>query len=274
MLQPRERALLKALAAHDAASAAIALLAVRGVPMTAREVAVALGMPHEEVAVALSGAALATLGPAAEPSYLGPERLDGLMAKIADILAAFHAAQRRATGMTTGALRDAVDPRLPARAFDALLLEAQARGKAVVERGEVRDPHAASAALAAGDAAADTLASLLSSEGLTPGTVEELAAEAGLDPGAARRAMTRLTADGRAVQVSSGLYFSREAVAQARATIEEHLRTHGSVLAREARDLLGTSRKFVVPLLEYFDAQGVTRRQGDERVLKKGGPPA
>ena len=35
------------------------------------------------------------------------------------------------------------------------------------------------------------------------------------------------------------------------------------MLASDARDILGTSRKYVVPLLEYFDARGVTKREGD-----------
>ena len=35
------------------------------------------------------------------------------------------------------------------------------------------------------------------------------------------------------------------------------------------RERLGTTRKYAVPLLEYFDQQGVTRRQGDVRVLRR-----
>ena len=37
----------------------------------------------------------------------------------------------------------------------------------------------------------------------------------------------------------------------------------------ELRDRLGTSRKFLIPMLEYFDAQGLTIRQGGHRVLKR-----
>ena len=40
------------------------------------------------------------------------------------------------------------------------------------------------------------------------------------------------------------------------------------MLAKEARDATGTSRKYIVPLLEYFDAQGVTKRDGDVRTLR------
>jgi selenocysteine-specific elongation factor len=37
------------------------------------------------------------------------------------------------------------------------------------------------------------------------------------------------------------------------------------------RDLIGTSRKYAVPLLEWFDAHGVTIRSGDYRTLRKEG---
>jgi selenocysteine-specific elongation factor len=41
------------------------------------------------------------------------------------------------------------------------------------------------------------------------------------------------------------------------------------MLAKDARDITGTSRKYIVPLLEYFDAQGVTKRDGDVRTLRR-----
>jgi selenocysteine-specific elongation factor len=41
------------------------------------------------------------------------------------------------------------------------------------------------------------------------------------------------------------------------------------MLAKDARDVLGTSRKYVVPLLEYFDSRGLTKRDGDIRTLRR-----
>ncbi|WP_418255924.1 SelB C-terminal domain-containing protein, partial [Gordonibacter urolithinfaciens] len=41
----------------------------------------------------------------------------------------------------------------------------------------------------------------------------------------------------------------------------------GGATAAELRDAMGTTRKYAIPLLEHFDAQGVTRRDGDLRVL-------
>jgi selenocysteine-specific elongation factor len=47
-----------------------------------------------------------------------------------------------------------------------------------------------------------------------------------------------------------------------------HLRSRGTITLAEARDLLGTSRKYAQALMEHLDARGVTRRSGDERTLK------
>jgi selenocysteine-specific elongation factor len=38
------------------------------------------------------------------------------------------------------------------------------------------------------------------------------------------------------------------------------------------RDRMNTSRKYAIPLLEYFDNKGVTRREGDLRIVRPGKP--
>ena len=47
---------------------------------------------------------------------------------------------------------------------------------------------------------------------------------------------------------------------------------HGSITVAQARDRFGTSRRYVLALLEHLDSIGFTRREGDERVLRQ--PPA
>jgi selenocysteine-specific elongation factor len=48
--------------------------------------------------------------------------------------------------------------------------------------------------------------------------------------------------------------------------VEEKLASAAGLTVAEIRDLLGTTRKFAVPLCEYLDRAGVTRREGDLRV--------
>ena len=50
--------------------------------------------------------------------------------------------------------------------------------------------------------------------------------------------------------------------------IVAHLKTKGSVTVAEVRDMFGSSRKYVLALLEHLDEQKITRRVGDERVLR------
>jgi selenocysteine-specific elongation factor len=52
------------------------------------------------------------------------------------------------------------------------------------------------------------------------------------------------------------------------AGIRHHLEAHGSITLAEVRDLFGTSRKYAQAVLEEMDAQRITRREGEGRVLR------
>ena len=74
---------------------------------------------------------------------------------------------------------------------------------------------------------------------------------------------------GRLVRVGDGYAISRDAYERARDVLVHELEATGRVTLARFRDLLGTSRKTAQLLLERFDADGVTRRLGDERVLRR-----
>ena len=76
-----------------------------------------------------------------------------------------------------------------------------------------------------------------------------------------------LAATGRLVRVGEHVYRG-EQLAEIRTRLVRTLRAEGRVTAARVRDVVGTSRKYVVPLLEFFDAAGVTLRDGDQRVLR------
>ncbi len=61
--------------------------------------------------------------------------------------------------------------------------------------------------------------------------------------------------------------FLRESYEEAVARLVAYLREHGKMTAAEARDVLGTTRKYILPLLEHMDERRITRRIGDERIL-------
>ncbi|HEX2235344.1 MAG TPA: SelB C-terminal domain-containing protein, partial [Actinomycetota bacterium] len=98
--------------------------------------------------------------------------------------------------------------------------------------------------------------------GFTP----PLAGELGADPPLLRA----LVEAGDLVPIAN-FYLTRGSAARARAEVRAAIEASGPLTVAQIRDLLGTSRKYAVPLCEWLDATGATRRQGDVRVL---GPDA
>lgn len=266
-LLPSERALLDSLVEHDVGRAAVLFVEARRFPMSEAEVARALGVPEAPVAEALRASDLARLE-ADTTRYVPAATVDAYVADITDRLLAFHEENPKATGISTKALLDRVDPRLPPRVFDALLRIAAEQDAATVEGGTVRHPDAASAAIEELAALEESVSAELARAGLSPPSPQEIAARLGTEPGLVRKALNLLADKGRAVRVGSDMYFDAAVLGEARERIRTYLVSEGEMLAKEARDLLGTSRKYAVPILEYFDSQGLTVRDGDVRRLR------
>jgi selenocysteine-specific elongation factor len=77
-----------------------------------------------------------------------------------------------------------------------------------------------------------------------------------------------LLEQGYLVKVGSGegVLFARSAYEAALSKLVTYLREHDRMTVAEARDVIGTSRKYILPLLEHMDSLHITRRQGDERI--------
>jgi len=80
--------------------------------------------------------------------------------------------------------------------------------------------------------------------------------------------LAALIDQGVLVPVSADVLFLADTYAQMVDRVRAHVVEHGAITVAAARDLFGTSRKYVLALLEHLDARGITRRIGDERVLR------
>jgi len=72
----------------------------------------------------------------------------------------------------------------------------------------------------------------------------------------------------RVVKVSNSVVFAASAYDEMVQRIVARIKAQGKVTLSEVRDLFQTSRKYAQPLLEHLDAKKITRREGDERVLR------
>jgi selenocysteine-specific elongation factor len=77
-----------------------------------------------------------------------------------------------------------------------------------------------------------------------------------------------LAAQDRIVRVDANTVFARTACDEAVSRLRTHLREHRTLTVAAARDLLGSSRRYILPLLEWMDSQKITRRVGDDRILR------
>jgi selenocysteine-specific elongation factor len=103
----------------------------------------------------------------------------------------------------------------------------------------------------------------------SPPLLQELVRKLGAKEEAARRVATFLAHAGKLIETSAGMYFHHQSIDLAREFAVSELRTHGVLDTQAMKSFMaergGTSRKYLVQVLEYFDRIGITRRQGDER---------
>jgi selenocysteine-specific elongation factor len=83
-----------------------------------------------------------------------------------------------------------------------------------------------------------------------------------------QRALRFLIETGEVVEINAELVMAAQGVTQATGVIQKFIREHGPATVSDLRQALGSSRRVVVPLLEYLDRTFVTLRQGDKRTLR------
>jgi len=181
----------------------------------------------------------------------------------------FHAAHPLDAGAGREALRGRLPPVVDPRLYQRLVAQLAEKGEIVVEGDLVRRKgHTAAAAGGAGGALKDRVAALLAKGGLTPPWLTELPAAAGASAADVQAVLKLLLAEGTVVRVSAEIWFDAAAVAGLQARLVEHLRAHKQIDTQAFKELVGATRKHVIPLAEYFDREKVTLRVGEKRVLR------
>jgi len=103
----------------------------------------------------------------------------------------------------------------------------------------------------------------------TPPSPAEIAERQGFNPKSVAQITELLCEEGEAAKLAEDVYLHREAIEEARKRLREHLEKHRTMTASDARTVIGSTRKYMIPLLEHLDREGFTVRKGDLRELKK-----
>jgi selenocysteine-specific elongation factor len=201
-------------------------------------------------------------------SYVaGPVAVD-LSRRLVAAAERFHGEKPLAGGVGREELRGALPPVTDPRLFQRLLAQLADKGELVVLGDLVRRKGHTAAAGADAGALKEKVVALLAAGGLTPPWVAELPALAAADAEDVQAVLKLLLAEGRVARVSTELWYDARAVGALREKLVAFLRVKREISTQEFKELVGATRKHVIPLAEYFDRERVTLRVGEKRLLR------
>jgi selenocysteine-specific elongation factor len=180
-------------------------------------------------------------------------RLERLVETLERVLAEHHRTRPLERGLARAAARAATG--LSSAAFDELLGHASG---VVAEGALIRLASHRVALDPAQEQARAELLARIDGAGFQPPPAKEL----GADP-----ALVRALVDSGELVAIGDFYLTAPRAAEARARVRAAIDQRGPLTVAEIRDLLGTTRKYAVPLCEWLDQTGATLRRGDTRIL-------
>jgi len=109
---------------------------------------------------------------------------------------------------------------------------------------------------------------LFAQAGLQSPSIKELASSLSTDESEVRNVVRLLVEEGVMIKAKEDLYFHAEAVEKLKGELIQFLRAHHEMTTAEFKELTRVSRKYAIPLIEYFDNSKVTIRVGEKRLLR------
>ena len=109
---------------------------------------------------------------------------------------------------------------------------------------------------------------LFAEAGLQSPSIKELASKLSTDESEVRNVVRLLVEEGVMIKAKEDLYFHAQAVEKLKAELIQFLRAHHEITTAEFKELTKVSRKYAIPLIEYFDNSKVTIRVGEKRLLR------
>jgi selenocysteine-specific elongation factor len=195
-------------------------------------------------------------------TWVTRDRWEALVARATGVLDAYHLAHPLRRGIPREELRSRIG--IPADQYGAALAGLIADDVMTERGGELAASDHRERLTQEQEAAARAFIAELERQPFNPPALHELLGRHPLSPAV----LEYLVAEGRVIRVNDDTMFARSAYEDAVARLRAHLAQHRTLTVAAARDLLGSSRRYVLPLLEWLDAQKITRRVGDDRILR------
>jgi selenocysteine-specific elongation factor len=202
--------------------------------------------------------------------YLLTATAQELEGQIQRLLTDYHRKFPLKPGLSKEELRRQLPPAMEVRLFNYLLGGMAQKKQIVSEKDLVRlSTHKVTLAQDQEDVSR-RLEELYRRGLFSPPTFKEATEASKITPDKVKQLLQVLVNQGRLVKVKEDLYFHQAAIEQLKAALIDFLKKNREITVNQFKDLTQTSRKFTIPLLEYFDSVRTTVRVGEARRLREG----
>lgn len=253
-IAPRDPRSTLALLAQEAGTAGVAL----------REFPVRLGVMPRDVTPLLQAVGGWRVG----GRYVDAQARTRLEAAAIAVLKDYHQAHPLEPGAPLQWLRSRLVA--PDEVATALLASMQDSGAIVATGGTVADRAFAPTLDSGRSALRASVLDALTNAGAEPPTVDELASSLAVSPDAVQELTRWLAREGAIVAVEPGRYFAASAIERLRAVLTGGMTEPREYTPAQLREMLGLTRKFLIPFLEFCDKEGITVRGDAGRRLAAG----
>jgi len=186
-----------------------------------------------------------------------------------EILGKYHAQQPLKFGISREELRTKLPEKTELPLYSEILQTLIDEGRVVGEGEKVRLPGHSIKISEEHENIKRQIEELFLKAGLaTPLPEDALSRWQGRKAQIAREAFDVLVETNTLVQADEKVLFHKDVIDKAKNLVVQHIREHAKLTLDDCRNLLGTSRKYMLPLLYYFDNAGVTLRVGNDRILR------
>ncbi len=200
--------------------------------------------------------------------YVHRNHFDDLQERIKTLLTSYHRTHPLKEGMPKEELRSKLPAAVASRLFNQLLLQLIKAEKIIQSKDTVRlAAHSVSLAADQTDVREKILQTYRQS-GLTPPYFKDLCRSLQVDAAQAKDVLMLLVGDGLMVKAKEELYFDNDAIAGLKNKMLDFFKDKEELTTPLFKEMTGVSRKYLIPLLEYFDARNFTIRVGDVRKLR------
>ncbi len=186
-----------------------------------------------------------------------------------EFLQEFHLQNPLQAGAMKEELKSKLPPQVDLRLFNYLLSALSTEKKIAAEKETIRLASHKISLREEEKALHQKMAAYYLRGGLQPPTVKEVAAELRVPENELKPVLQLLTKEGALIKVKEDLYFPRLAVEDLEQKTISFLQQNKELTPLQFKEISQVSRKFAIPLLEYFDGKKLTMRIGDKRVLRK-----